>query len=137
MDSTVAIIDLGGKQHLVSQGARVVVNRLDSKEGEEMNLPDMLSDRTVATRVISHSLGKKVNGLKFKAKTRSFKRYGHRQRETVVEVISIQSSKTQLKNEVAQSVEKQPTMVKKTVTSTDLPSKTVLKETKKVVNAKA
>jgi|SRR3989344_6774302 len=93
MESTVAIISLGGKQHLVSQGATVVVNKLDSKEGEVLNLPDMLSNRTVQARVISHQLGKKVNGLKFKAKTRYFKRYGHRQTETTVEVVSIESGK--------------------------------------------
>ncbi len=89
MESTVAIINLGGKQHLVSEGAHVVVNRLAAKEGEVLDLPDLLSDRVVETKVLSHQLGKKINGLKFKAKTRSFKRYGHRQFETTVEVVSI------------------------------------------------
>lgn len=92
MESTIAIVSLGGKQHLVSQGAKVVVNKLDSAEGEILNLPDMLSDRTVQVKVISHQQGKKINGLKFKAKTRYFKRYGHRQQETTVEVISLDAT---------------------------------------------
>lgn len=92
MESTIAIVSLGGKQHLVSQGAKFVVNKLDSVEGEILNLPDMLSDRTVQAKVISHQQGKKVNGLKFKAKTRYFKRYGHRQQETTVEVISLDAT---------------------------------------------
>jgi large subunit ribosomal protein L21 len=89
MESTIAIVSLGGKQHLVSQGATVVVNKLDAVEGEILDLPDMLANRTVQAKVLSHQLGKKINGLKFKAKTRYFKRYGHRQRETTVEVISL------------------------------------------------
>lgn len=101
MESTIAIVTLGGKQHLVSQGATVVVNKLDSAEGTILKLPDMLSDRTVEAKVVSHQLGKKINGLKFKAKTRYFKRYGHRQNETTVEVLSLDS--------VAQKPKAEPT----------------------------
>ena len=89
MESTIAIVSLGGKQHLVSQGTRFVVNQLTNKVDETLDLPDLLSDRVVQVRVISHQLGKKVNGLKFKAKTRYLKRYGHRQPESIIEVVSI------------------------------------------------
>ena len=112
MESTVAIISLGGKQHLVSQGATVVVNKLDSKEGEVLDLPDMLSNRTVQAKVVSHQLGKKVNGLKFKAKTRYFKRYGHRQSQTSVEVVSIGAA-SQKATETAKPTVKKTTPAKK------------------------
>ncbi|MCR4277645.1 MAG: bL21 family ribosomal protein [Candidatus Berkelbacteria bacterium] len=113
MESTVAIISLGGKQHLVSQGATVVINKLDSKEGEVLTLPDMLSNRTVQVKVLTHQLGKKVNGLKFKAKTRYFKRYGHRQSETTVEVVSIGTT-TRKSAETAKPTVKKATPAKKT-----------------------
>ena len=93
MSSTVAIIELGGKQHLVTPGALVVVNRLEAAVGDAVNLSDMLSDKTVQVKVVSHGLGKKVNGLKFKPKTRYLKRYGHRQHQTTVEIVSIGDSK--------------------------------------------
>jgi len=89
MDSAVAVIELGGKQHLVKTGAKVVVNRLASNEGDTLNLADMLSGQAVQAKVVSHQLGKKINGLKFKAKTRYMKHYGHRQTQTLVEVVSI------------------------------------------------
>lgn len=89
MSSTIAIIELGGKQHLVKQGAKLVVNKLASKEGDTLDLPNMLDGQIVQAKILSHQLGKKVNGLKFKAKTRYFKRYGHRQAQTSVEILSI------------------------------------------------
>src|SRR3989344_2605360 len=127
MESTVAIISLGGKQHLVSQGATVVVNKLDSKEGEVLDLPDMLSNRTVQAKVVSHQLGKKVNGLKFKAKTRYFKRYGHRQSETTVEVVSIGAGSQKAVAETVKPTVKKATPAKK-VTAV---------KAKKVTDAKA
>src|SRR3990167_3795433 len=114
MESTVAIISLGGKQHLVSQGATVVVNKLDSKEGEVLDLPDMLSNRTVQAKVVSHQLGKKVNGLKFKAKTRYFKRYGHRQSQTSVEVVSIGVGSQKATTQTAKPAVKKATTAQKT-----------------------
>jgi large subunit ribosomal protein L21 len=125
MESTVAIISLGGKQHLVSQGATVVVNKLDSKEGETFKLPDMLSNRSVQVKVVSHQLGKKVNGLKFKAKTRYFKRYGHRQSETTVEVVSIGAV-----------TQKAAETVKPTVKKAAIAKKATSVKAKKVTDAK-
>ena len=89
MESTIAIVSLGGKQHLVSQGTRFVVNQLANNVDETLDLPDLLSTRVVQVKVISHQLGKKINGLKFKAKTRYLKRYGHRQPESTIEVVLI------------------------------------------------
>lgn len=120
MESTVAIVSLGGKQHLVSQGAKVVVNKLDSAEGAILKLPDMLSDRTVEAKVVSHQLGKKINGLKFKAKTRYFKRYGHRQNETTIEVVSLDSAVQKPKAESAAKP-----AIKKTVPTASTGSKKV------------
>ena len=92
MSSAVAVIELGGKQHLVRPGARVVANRLGNAEGETFQLVDLLSNQSVQARIVGHELGAKVSGLKFKPKTRYLKRYGHRQQQTVVEIVSIGAS---------------------------------------------
>lgn len=117
MNSSVAVISLGGKQHLVSQGATVVVNKLSAKVGEIFVLPDLLGGPTVQAKVLSHQLGKKVNGLKFKAKTRYFKRYGHRQSQTSVEIVSIGSVAEKSGSEPIKPVAKKPMRAKKVATA--------------------
>ena len=123
MDSTIAIVSLGGKQHLVSQGTRFVVNQLTNKVDETLDLSDLLSNRAVRVKVISHQLGKKVNGLKFKAKTRYLKRYGHRQPESTVEVVAI-----------GEAVNPTPL---KTAVKPKTAKKTIAAKSKKVTNATA
>ncbi len=103
MDKVVAIVELGGHQHLVSEGASIVVNKIAQKEGETFNVPNLLNDQSVSLKVKNHQRGPKISGLKFKAKTRYFKRYGHRQEQTVVEVLAI---KTKITEKPTVSVEK-------------------------------
>lgn len=93
MEDKVAVIELGGKQHLVKEGSKLVVNSLDSKEGDILELPNLLAGNTIKAKVIAHQLGKKVSGLKFKAKTRYLRRYGHRQHQTIVEVLGVNETK--------------------------------------------
>lgn len=89
MERKIAIIELGGKQHLVSEGTKVVVNKLTDEVGAKLKLTNILNNEPVEVSVISHQKGEKINGLKFKAKARYFKRYGHRQLLTTVEVGSV------------------------------------------------
>lgn len=97
----VAIISAGGKQHLVEVGSVVTVNRLSQKEGETIELIDLLQNEPVAVKVIAEKLGTKINGLKFKNKVRYMRRYGHRQRQSVLEVLSIGASQKAKKSETA------------------------------------
>ncbi len=87
-NSPTAIIELGGKQHIVSNGAKVVVNRLKNEEGETITAKDMLGGADIQLKVVSHMLGKKINGLKFKSKVRYTRHYGHRQQLTTLEVLA-------------------------------------------------
>lgn len=87
-----AVIELGGKQHLVAAGVRITTNRLKAKEGEAIELKSLEDQTPVSLKVITHSLGKKINGLKFKNKVRYLKRYGHRQAQTLLEVTAIGKS---------------------------------------------
>jgi len=89
MERKIAIIELGGKQHLVREGVKVVVNKLTEEVDKILKLVNILNQEPVEVKVLTHQLGPKINGLKFKAKTRYYKRYGHRQQQTVVEVLTI------------------------------------------------
>ncbi len=115
-----AVIEVGGKQHLVAVGSRIVTNRAVEGEGETVTVKGMLDQSPVELRVSSHLLGPKINGLKFKNKIRYLKRYGHRQKLSTFEIISIGGKKDQTSEPVA-TEEK---VNKKTVKSVKLKAKT-------------
>lgn len=94
MTNDIAIIRFGSSQHLVKPGQIVVVDRLKHKEGEEVSLVSLLDKTPVKLKVVSHTLGTKIHGLKFRRKVRYMRRYGHRQQHTLVEVLSIGESKS-------------------------------------------
>lgn len=80
------IIEVGGKQHLVTAGARVTANRSPLEVGATLDAVNILNGSKVQLTVAAHTFGPKINGLKFKNKVRYLKRYGHRQGQTVFEV---------------------------------------------------
>jgi len=84
-----AVINLGGKQHLVEVGQKINVNRLTDQEGAVLEVQDVLTQTPVKLKVLSHLLGVKIRGLKFKNKVRYTRHYGHRQHLSTVEVSSI------------------------------------------------
>jgi len=101
-----AVIGAGSTQHRVTEGQRVEVDLIDAAEGDEITLPaKMLVDGdtvlatpgeldgvTVTGRVVGTAKGPKINGFTYKRRTRSRRRFGHRQRYTVVEITSITTS---------------------------------------------
>lgn len=99
--SPVAIIDLGGKQHVVSRGSKIQVNRLETKEGEMITAKDILTGATIQLKVVNHFLGKKINGLKFKNKIRYIRHYGHRQHLTALEVLATDTAKPKAESKAA------------------------------------
>jgi len=98
-----AIVKAGGRQEKVSVGDVVVVDRLSGSAGESVNLPALLlvdgekvtSDAkalakvTVTAEIVRDEKGPKIIIQKFKNKTRSRKRQGHRQQLTRLKVTSI------------------------------------------------
>jgi large subunit ribosomal protein L21 len=84
-----AIVLVAGAQHLVYQGQKIVVNRLVDEVGATLTIPSMLDKTPVTLKVISHGLGTKINGLKFKNKVRYIRHYGHRQHQTTLEVTAV------------------------------------------------
>lgn len=127
---TIAVVSLGGKQYLVSPGAKFTVNRLENQEGESLTTENLLASTKVQLKIVRHLLGDKIHGLKFKNKVRYIRHYGHRQHLTELEVISIGSDKPAAKAET--------TPVKEPKPKAETIKKTVAKpKAKKVVKTKA
>ncbi len=98
-----AVINAGGTQQRVAQGEQVQVDLLDAEEGAEVELtpkllvdgdtvlatPDELSGVTVTGKVVGTARGPKINGFTYKRRTNQRRRYGHRQRYTLVEITKI------------------------------------------------
>ncbi len=101
-----AVIQLAGKQYTVSAGDKLTTNRLDTEEGNEIKINDVLlyvdgdkrkigtplvKDATVALKVVSNHRGDKIRVATYKAKSRYRKVKGHKQHQTTVEVLSIKA----------------------------------------------
>jgi large subunit ribosomal protein L21 len=98
-----AVITAGGTQQRVAEGEQVRVDLLAAEDGAEIELtpkllvdgdtvlatPDELSGVTVTGRVVGVDKGPKINGFKYKRRTNQRRRWGHRQRYTVVEITKI------------------------------------------------
>ncbi len=99
-----AIIQLAGKQYLVSQGDTIEVNNLNTPEGETITINDVLlysdgkkkkigapviKDASVKLKILSNFKDKKVRVATYKAKSRYRKVKGHRQHLTALEVTNI------------------------------------------------
>ena len=108
---TYAIIRLGGKQYRVSEGERLLVDRLRFDESATFN-PDVLfvggggSDGAAVTaRVVGHTLGPKIRIGKYKKRTGYRRHTGHRSRLSEIEIQSIGAAKAGRKAAEAPKVE--------------------------------
>ncbi|MBU0579338.1 50S ribosomal protein L21 [Patescibacteria group bacterium] len=101
-----AIIQLSGRQLKVAIGNKFTLDRLDQEEGKEFNVNEVLmvcdeksqqigtpliEKASVTLNLLSHSRSKKLRVGKFRAKSRYRKVYGHRQPQSTVEVVKINS----------------------------------------------
>jgi large subunit ribosomal protein L21 len=98
-----AIVKTGGKQYKVAEGDVIEIEKLDGEPGAAVTLPAVLvvdgstisataadlAQVTVSGEVVAHSKGPKIVIHKFKNKTGSHKRQGHRQPLTQVRVTGI------------------------------------------------
>jgi large subunit ribosomal protein L21 len=101
--SSYAIISLGGKQYRVSEGERLLVDRLRVDEGATVEprvllvggegTPDLAPSITVTARVVGHELGEKIRIGKYRRRTGYKKHTGHRSRLTRIEIESIGAAK--------------------------------------------
>jgi len=102
---TFAIIETGGKQYLVEKGAIIRIEKLSGmKEGDAVTFDKVLlvedgnefklgmpfvSGAKVSGKIVSAGRAKKVEVLKYKAKSRYRKLRGHRQPYMTVAIESL------------------------------------------------
>lgn len=98
-----AVIATGGKQEKVTSGQTLRVELLDAKTGSEVSLrpvlvvdgatvlstPNELAKASVKATIVGEDLGTKIDGFTYKRRTNQRRRFGHRQRYTIVKITSI------------------------------------------------
>ena len=98
-----AVITAGGRQERVVEGQRVEVDLLKAAEGDEVSFPAVLlvdgdtvlatpaelNGATVTATVVGLAKGPKINGFTYKRRTNQRRRFGHRQKYSVVEITGI------------------------------------------------
>ena len=125
-----AVIKSGGKQYRVEEGEQLAVELLGAA-GEVELAPVLVvdGDRVLATpkeleatrvsaRVVDEARGPKVTGFTYKPKTNNRKRWGHRQRYSLIEITGISAGGAPRKApaEKAAPAKKTPTAKKTTAT---------------------
>ena len=118
-----AVIRTGGKQYRVAPGDRIRVERVGAPEvtltpllvvdGTSVTTDAGALEATpVVARVVSEGRGKKIKAGKYKAKSRYYRRWGHRQDYSEIEIASIGSitapapseEKAEVKEEIEEPV---------------------------------
>ncbi|PID43204.1 MAG: 50S ribosomal protein L21 [Proteobacteria bacterium] len=99
-----AVIVSGGKQHRVTEGETLKLEKLEVETGESVDFDRVLlvangddikigtpvvEGAKVTAEVVAHGRHKKVNILKFKRRKHHMKRMGHRQWYTEVKITGI------------------------------------------------
>ena len=102
-----AVIKTGGKQARVAEGQRLEVEKLGQPVGADVALtpvmvvdgdtvlstPAELEGASVSARVVDEVKGPKITGFKYKNKSRSRVRWGHRQHYDTIEITGITAGK--------------------------------------------
>jgi large subunit ribosomal protein L21 len=103
-----AVIRSGGKQYKVEAGERLEVELVGAEDGAEIELetimvvdgdtvlatPAQLEGAVVKAKVVGAAKGPKIDGFIYKPKSNNRRRYGHRQKYSVLEIIAINGAKT-------------------------------------------
>lgn len=95
----IAVIKTGGKQYLVQEGHVLAVEKLEAKPGETVQFDVLLTadgdnvkigtptlSGKLSAEVVAHGRAKKIEIVKYKAKSRYTRRTGHRQLFTKVKI---------------------------------------------------
>src|SRR3954462_4671768 len=97
-----AVISTGGKQSRGAEGAPLDVGLLGPGDGGRAFTPVLLVDgdsvlakpadlagAQVSAKVVGQTKGPKITGFTYKNKTRSRRKWGHRQKYTTIEITGI------------------------------------------------
>jgi large subunit ribosomal protein L21 len=112
-----AIIKLGGKQYVVREGEKLLVDRLDVAENKTFH-PDVLFEggdgkaelspkgEHVTVKVLGHVQGEKIRIGKYRRRTGYRRHTGHRSKLTQVQIQSIGPKRSAAKKEEEAAAEK-------------------------------
>jgi large subunit ribosomal protein L21 len=114
-----AIISVGGKQHRVREGEKLLVERLGVAEGKTFEPrvlmlggdgdPDLSpKEGAVTVRVVGHVLGEKIIVGKYRRRTGYRRHNGHRSKLTQIQVESIGAKKRTAPKKAAADAEDKP-----------------------------
>jgi large subunit ribosomal protein L21 len=95
-----AIVRTGGKQYRVAAGDKIVVEKLAGEAGDKVTLDDILlagegsdlkdvAGLTIAAEIVAQAKGEKVIVFKKRRRHNYRRRNGHRQRHTILKIVSI------------------------------------------------
>jgi len=99
-----AVIKSGGKQHRVTPGERLKVEKIDAEPGSQVEIDQVLmvgdgdrlavgtpfvGDGKVTAKVLRHGRGEKIRVVKFRRRKDSKSTQGHRQWFTELEITAI------------------------------------------------
>lgn len=99
-----AVFQSGGKQHRVSEGQVVRLEKLDIATGEAVQFDEVMmvvngddvkigapyiSGGLIKAEIVEHGRGEKINIVKFRRRKHSRKQQGHRQWFTDVKITAI------------------------------------------------
>jgi large subunit ribosomal protein L21 len=98
-----AVIELGGKQHLVTEGDEITVNLIHTDKSSldlealmvidgkdtKIGAPTVANAKVAAKIIDADSQAEKVLAIRYKSKKRVHKVRGHRQRQTTLKITSI------------------------------------------------
>ncbi|WP_088183682.1 50S ribosomal protein L21 [Sphingobium sp. Z007] len=95
-----AIVRTGGKQYRVAAGDKIVVEKMAGEAGDQVTLGDVLlageggelkdvGGLTVAAEIIAQAKGEKVIVFKKRRRHNYRRKNGHRQRHTILRILSI------------------------------------------------
>jgi large subunit ribosomal protein L21 len=100
--SIFAVIKTGGKQYLVEEGDVLAIEKLDANpgdkiefevllkcDGEALEIGAPLVNGKVTAEVLEQGRSKKIEVVKYKAKSRYTRRVGHRQAFTKVKIAKV------------------------------------------------
>lgn len=108
-----SIVEINGKQYKAIPGKTIMVDRIDGEIDQVLDLNTVMlkvaddaievgapfvENTKVQVKILEHSKADKIRVAKFKAKSRYRKVQGHRQLQTLLEVLGDSSKKTTKKN---------------------------------------
>ena len=114
-----AIVRSGGKQYRVAPGDKIVVEKLAGEAGDNIDLTDILlagegselksvAGLTVGARIVAQAKGEKVTVFKKRRRHNYRRKAGHRQKHTILEILSIGDQKAPKKPAAAPKAEAAP-----------------------------